>query len=83
MLNANSYIKDIENIINYHSKPHTRNKHYKRDTQSDLGILSSILDRVCKQMNSENIESAKEVIEKVAEANRAISLPNSHRTSEE
>ncbi|HDJ3842030.1 TPA: hypothetical protein PQE00_002784, partial [Staphylococcus aureus] len=40
--------------------------------RSSLGKLALELDKVSNQLNNENIEDMKKIIEKVAEANRVI-----------
>ncbi|HDJ5765522.1 TPA: hypothetical protein PQY61_002640 [Staphylococcus aureus] len=76
MFDVEFHVKEIDNIIQYFSKPHTNDNWYKSETKSSLGKLALKLDIVCRQMNSENMEDIKKVIEKVAEANRVIALSN-------
>ncbi|WP_193014080.1 hypothetical protein [Staphylococcus equorum] len=74
MLDVDFHIKDIEDIIRYFSTVSPEEKYLKSERRSSLGKLALKLDIVCKQGSSENIEDIKKVIEKVAEANRVISL---------
>ncbi|MEB5648582.1 hypothetical protein ACW7DJ_00275 (plasmid) [Mammaliicoccus sciuri] len=72
MLNIEASIKDIQNIINYFIECKISNPYYEFEKRSSLGKLALELDKVSAQLNNENIESMKRIIEKVAEANREI-----------
>ncbi|HCW9288969.1 TPA: hypothetical protein OYL58_002838, partial [Staphylococcus aureus] len=45
---------------------------YESKQRSSLEKLALKLDKVSNQLNNENIEGMKKIIEKVAEANRVI-----------
>ncbi|HCY9776821.1 TPA: hypothetical protein O2F32_002867 [Staphylococcus aureus] len=72
MLNIEASIKDIQDIINYFIKCDVNNKYYESKQRSSLEKLALKLDKVSNQLNNENIEGMKKIIEKVAEANRVI-----------
>lgn len=72
MLNIEASIKDIQDIINYFTECDINNKYYESEKRSSLGKLALELDKVSNQLNNENIEGMKKIIEKVAEANRVI-----------
>ncbi|WP_305752621.1 hypothetical protein [Mammaliicoccus sciuri] len=72
MLNIEASIKDIQDIINYFTECETSNPYYEFEKRSSLGKLALELDKVSTQLNNENIEGMKRIIEKVAEANREI-----------
>lgn len=74
MLDVDFHIKEIEDIIEYFSTVSPEEKYLKSERRSSLGKLALKLDIVSSQLNSENIEDVKIVMEKVAEANRVISL---------
>ncbi len=72
MLNIDFNIEDVQDIINYFSEDNTNSSYYESERRSSLGKLALTLDTVCQNINSENIEDMKRLIEKVAEANRVI-----------
>lgn len=47
--------------------------------RSSLGKLALKLDVICHNLNTENIEEAKIIIEKIAEANRVIAKTSSRK----
>lgn len=83
MFDVEFHVKEVEDIIQYFSKSHINDNWYQSEKRSSLGKLALKLDIVCNQMNSENIEDIKKVLEKVAEANRVISLSDEETETRE
>ncbi|MGZ9472650.1 hypothetical protein ACXXHH_14315 [Staphylococcus epidermidis] len=72
MLNIEVSIKDTQDIINYFIECDVNDNYYESEQRSSLGKLALELDKVSNQLNNENIDDMKKIIEKVAAANRVI-----------
>jgi len=79
MLHVEASINDIQDIINYFTECDVNNKYNESEKRSSLGKLALKLDVICHNLNTENIEEAKIIIEKIAEANRVIAKSSSRK----